>query len=116
VTAERRRSGADGDRSAPLDACVLCCGHRRRLSPPSFVLGRSMPWRTPTRAGLVFVAFGSRSLPVEAQLSAMAGAGGRDGRRAVSFTRPVTGASILVSAGEERAGSICARSGCRQEA
>jgi putative iron-dependent peroxidase len=87
----RRRSSNQEIAGAPLSAHVKRTA-QESFEPPAFVVRRSMPWADPTRAGLVFVSFGSSLDKFETQLRRMLGL--EDGIRDAlfPFTRPLTGA------------------------
>ena len=61
------------------------------FEPEAFVLRRSMPWTDASRAGLVFVAFGSNLDAFERQLHRMAGLDDGIVDGLFSFTRPLSG-------------------------
>lgn len=87
----RRRRDNEELADAPASAHVKRTS-QESFSPPAFLLRRSMPWADATRAGLIFVAFGSSLAAFEAQLRRMAGAEDNIADALFRFTRPVTGA------------------------
>ncbi|HYD77384.1 Dyp-type peroxidase [Ramlibacter sp.] len=62
------------------------------FDPPAFVLRRSMPWMSGTRAGLMFVAFGHSHAAFEAQMRRMAGQDDGIVDALFGISKPVTGA------------------------
>jgi len=87
----RRRSDNVELADAPASAHVKRTA-QESFAPEAFVLRRSMPWVTGSKAGLMFVAFGKSFDAFEAQMRRMAGLddGIVDGMFRIS--KPVTGA------------------------
>ena len=89
IIGRRKRDNEEMD-EAPPSAHVKRTA-QESFTPPAFVLRRSMPWSEGTRAGLVFVAFGSSFDAFEALLRRMVGLEDGTPDALFKFTRPVTG-------------------------
>jgi putative iron-dependent peroxidase len=90
-TIGRRRSNNDEIEDAPPSAHVKRAT-QENFNPAAFVLRRSVPWVDGSRAGLVFVAFGSSFDAFETILRRMVGAEDGIVDALFTFTRPISGA------------------------
>lgn len=90
-TIGRRRSNNDEIEDAPPSAHVKRAT-QESFNPAAFVLRRSVPWVDGSRAGLVFVAFGTSFDAFEVILRRMVGAEDGIADALFTFTRPISGA------------------------
>ncbi len=86
----RDRESNDELEHAPESAHVKRTA-QEDFEPEAFTLRRSMPWRDPRGAGLVFVSFSATLDPFEAQLRRMVGLDDGTVDGLFQFTRPVDG-------------------------
>ena len=89
-TIGRRRSDNDEIEDAPPSAHVKRAT-QESFDPEAFVLRRSVPWADGSRAGLVFVAFGTSFDAFEAILRRMVGAEDGIADALFTFTHPISG-------------------------